>query len=1297
MRDESVFNDRGAAGPRLLRALLAVGAFTGLVVAAFLQLTASAQAPDQQPASDYVIELHGSRLDTSAAVSVAGVASASGEPGQQHFVIQFEQLPADEVQLAAAGIELLTYVGGNAYTASAPLSAASVADRISGVRWAGPLPVALKVDPAVLAVDNDTAWMMEPDGRVRVTVTGHADVDAANLAAAIERLGGETLGQWGDHPTFTVATERDTIEAIAALDIVAAVTLPGAEAQTFNDVAAEAVGADVVAEAPYNLTGAGVQAMVYELNLVDIANVDFAGRIGAIDQAELKPDADGDGERDETFHTHPTHVAGTIGGSGANSSAQGGTPNQWAGLAPRVTLETFGQSAAFAAWEADMVTDAQLASTRGTDVINMSFGYAWFLACTFGGNYWTAANALDQVVNDDPSLTIVKAAGNSASPCGRIYDTLDPMSTAKNVIVVGSIDNAVGSTNVSAYSSTGPTTDGRIKPDVVAPGCLVTSTDFDDTNRNGFLDGGEARNRYGGKCGTSMAAPVTTGTVALLLEQLDGVLPADRITAHLMRALMIHSADDIGTVGPDYLHGWGRINVATAADLIAAHAADEATLRFGDVRANQQTTFTVTSDGTEPMRATLAYTDPLSAPGAAAQLVNDLDLEVVDPSGRVWSAFVLNPAVPAAAATTGRNTLDNVEQVVAPAQAGSWTIRVSGTSVPSGPQDFALIVPPSAGGVVEPPCVINNTPVATVASKAECDALVAFSQAANVGSWANSAGWGTATDPCGWFGVTCRPEGVVEVNLIGNNLSGTISPAIGDLRNLVALRLSDNNLSGAIPTELGNLADLRDLWIIRNQLSGPIPAELGNLSRLSTLILWGNSLSGPIPAEIGNLTALVSLSLGLNSLSGPIPSELGNLARLQTLYLSGNDLTGSIPPALGNLERVRWFSLDGNALSGSIPSELANLSDVRLLNLRANLLRGDLTTAIAGMSDTLTDVWLADGGGANDCLTSSSATVTAFLDARNPGWDTCESPGATPTPLPTPDRPTPEQPCRIANTIIDTVASRAECDALLALHTSTGGAGWTNSTGWATASDPCGWYGVSCNADGVNRVNLANNDLDGRIPRQFGDLGNLSFLDLSYNSIDGFIPASLADLANLEHLALIGNDLVGNIPEALADIDGLEILLLSNNSLTGAIPVELGNLSSLRVLWLSDNQLVGSIPPELGSLTGLEQLILATNQLTGPIPRELGNLKNLDTLWLARNSLSGSIPPELGGLDSLDRLYLQSNRLTGDLTAAIEGTRDTLRLVTVSDGRGSNDCLSSSSTAVVNFLDAKDPGWNDCG
>ena len=288
-----------------------------------------------------------------------------------------------------------------------------------------------------------------------------------------------------------------------------------------------------------------------------------------------------------------------------------------------------------------------------------------------------------------------------------------------------------------------------------------------------------------------------------------------------------------------------------------------------------------------------------------------------------------------------------------------------------------------------------------------------------------------------------------------------------------------------------------------------------------------------------------------------------------------------------------------------------------------------------------------------------------------------------------------------------------ERDALIALYNSTGGAEWSNSTGWlGAAGTECDWYGITCLNGSVTElrlggnslsgsipselVNLTNlrdlylhdNSLSGNIPAELGNLTNLTSLALHSNSLSGSIPSELGNLTNLTNLYLDDNRLSGNIPAELGNLTNLSDLFLYSNSLSGSIPAELGNLTNLTVLDLKLNSLSDSIPAELGNLTNLTYLSLWANVLSGSIPSELGNLTNLTTLLLFSNSLSGSIPSELGSLINLTGLYLNNNSLSGSIPSEIGN------LTNLTNLNLDNNSLSGSIPTSLNSFSIGDSAFN---
>ena len=270
--------------------------------------------------------------------------------------------------------------------------------------------------------------------------------------------------------------------------------------------------------------------------------------------------------------------------------------------------------------------------------------------------------------------------------------------------------------SITGFTSFGPTDDGRLKPDVVAPGCQstgdngLTSPSFIDTNGNGGFDAGETQSSYVVKCGTSMSTPATAGLGALITEQWQTINGANtQPLPHTMKAILVHTANDLDDAGPDYRTGWGAVDGVQAVSLVIDDVTENI-IQIDAVDNGDTDTYFFGSDGLEPPRITLVWDDPAAAQFAATTLINDLDLRIEDPDGIVYQPFVLDPNNPDDPATTGNDAINNVEMVIGDPKAGTWEVRVSGTTVPQGPQQYTLIVPISnlapeaaAGGPYETP------------------------------------------------------------------------------------------------------------------------------------------------------------------------------------------------------------------------------------------------------------------------------------------------------------------------------------------------------------------------------------------------------------------------------------------------------------------------------------------------------------------------------------------------------------------------------------------------------------------
>ena len=237
------------------------------------------------------------------------------------------------------------------------------------------------------------------------------------------------------------------------------------------------------------------------------------------------------------------------------------------------------------------------------------------------------------------------------------------------------------------FSGWGPTDDGRIKPDVVGNGySLYSSTGSGDAS-------------YAYYSGTSMATPNVCGSLVLLIDYYGQLFPGQCMRSSTLKGLAIHTADDLGTAGPDYKFGWGLVNVKASADLIKLHYDEPTVPRLVEQSLTTTTTSRTNSftwTGTNAIRVTLCWTDPAGTAQTALDsttknLVNDLDLRVIGPTGQIYMPYVLVPSTPDVAATTGDNSIDNVEQVYISTPSTSGVCRIivnlhstlsSGTSQP---------------------------------------------------------------------------------------------------------------------------------------------------------------------------------------------------------------------------------------------------------------------------------------------------------------------------------------------------------------------------------------------------------------------------------------------------------------------------------------------------------------------------------------------------------------------------------------------------------------------------------------
>ena len=299
------------------------------------------------------------------------------------------------------------------------------------------------------------------------------------------------------------------------------------------------------------------------------------------------------------------------------------------------------------------------------------------------------ANYYDRYYNGVEGLTVLFAAGNDGPNSG----TVSPPATAKNVISVGNHKNRYsGSPDVMmSGSSRGPTEDGRIKPDLVAPGGYVRSCKAQEATDTGSATW--SNTYYLEYTGTSMATPNAAGAAVMVREYLEEIAQRPSPQGALVKALLVLGAQDIGSRDiPNQDEGWGRINLRNSLAPSGGQGiwVDDRSVMSGT--GNSKSYAFNISQGNGPFKVVLTWSDERGSRFSSAQLVNDLDVEVTAPDGTVYLG---NDFANGRSATGGtRDSVNNLEVVlVDTAAVGTWTVKVKDSQHSgSKTQPYALAV-----------------------------------------------------------------------------------------------------------------------------------------------------------------------------------------------------------------------------------------------------------------------------------------------------------------------------------------------------------------------------------------------------------------------------------------------------------------------------------------------------------------------------------------------------------------------------------------------------------------------------
>ncbi len=627
------------------------------------------------------------------------------------FVIQFREAvkPEGREQLAQLGVTLLRYVPEDAFIAKLKQVQLDQVRALSFVQFVGAYQAEQKIHPRVRQTATTTA-----DDKVEVAVVLSAAADAAETQQTkthFARLTQETKLASGRILRGSVSKAQ--LNSLAASDSVLWIE-SAPTMRLFDEVSARIVAGDGMGHQTLmqslGYDGAGVAVAVADSGLdsgdTNSMHPDIQGRVRALFYYGSLEDA-----ADE--HSHGTHVAGIIAGNGATGETDENNFRYGLGVAPGASLigQRIFDAAGGYAPPPSFETLTRDAKRAGADIGSNSWGD------DTQGQYDISAMEFDALVRDADALTlgdqpyILEFSAGNAGPS---HQTVGSPAVAKNVIATGASQNdrfnlpieefaiySDGREAMADFSSRGPCADGRIKPDLTAPGSWIASL------RSIYANDGFAwwpiSDNYMYQGGTSQAGPQVSGAAAVFVQYWRVTHSGATPSPALVKAALINSATDMddgfttSDAVPNNDEGWGRVNLPALIGSSRNYDFTDQTTLLTNGGAFER--HILIGSSAEPLKITLAYTDVPGLPAAAAALVNDLDLEVIAPTGEIFrgNRFASGESIPN---TPLPDTINNVEAVhIASPVAGEYIIRVRGTRVVEDArqdtgmidQDFALV------------------------------------------------------------------------------------------------------------------------------------------------------------------------------------------------------------------------------------------------------------------------------------------------------------------------------------------------------------------------------------------------------------------------------------------------------------------------------------------------------------------------------------------------------------------------------------------------------------------------------
>ncbi|XP_019428774.1 PREDICTED: LRR receptor-like serine/threonine-protein kinase GSO2 isoform X2 [Lupinus angustifolius] len=462
--------------------------------------------------------------------------------------------------------------------------------------------------------------------------------------------------------------------------------------------------------------------------------------------------------------------------------------------------------------------------------------------------------------------------------------------------------------------------------------------------------------------------------------------------------------------------------------------------------------------------------------------------------------------------------------------------------------------------------------------------------------------WKGQEDCCIWKGVTCdnstghvilldlRPP---NINLdIIPQLGGNIDSSLCELQNLISLDLSFNQLEGKIPQCIGSLVQLTYLDLDNNGLVGAIPHSLGNLSNLQILDLGNNEFLFANHLEwVSTLSNLTYLDLSYTNLS-QVVDILSPITKLPDVWYVGLDFCG-LPqfnlksiPLINSSNSLHSLGLRGNYFSSL--SWVFNVSKViGYLDLSFNSLQQSILDEFENMTSL-------------ECLRLSNNKLQGSIPKSFQSL------------------------CQLE--ILDLSSNKLSGQfSDYMQHLCSGG-------------------------NVIIELELSNNQLNGTLPYNIGQLSSLQRLSIYSNQFSGVINEShLSNLSNLAYLYVDRNPLSFNLSSNWIPPFQLIHLSASSCNLGPNFPLWLKHQRKLMLLQISNNGISDYFPEWFWELTpSLAYLNVSHNKLSGVLPKSILNMENglSEVAWdFSFNNFSGplpSFPPQLTLLSVSNNMFSRS-------------------------------------------------------